>query len=221
MPKPFNSFYWPDFLSELLYPDHGCCLVYSLSNDPYKATIFLLYRTKSGCMFPAQKPGLGNSWCYKVGPTWIKPNLWAASPGIFLEFSHLKVHFTLIGISLSIYNLAVQLLLFKRMGKRERNTMQPWVNNSLTLNLDLCRKRQLSPGRISRHKRKVQHKRRRIQRKKPGKSKMPDARFKSRAFLRLCLNFKTIAPGFSYFNYRWLAISKFRSVYFKSKRWLK
>lgn len=52
-----------------------------------------------------------------------------------------------------------------------RNTLQPWVNNSLTLNLIVCRKRQLNLGRISLLKRKAQHRRKQIQRKKHGKVK--------------------------------------------------
>ena len=62
---------------------------------------------------------------------------------------------------------AVQLpLLIGQHGRTGRNTLQPWVNNSLTLNLIVCRKRQLNPGRISLLKRKAQHRRKRIQRKK-------------------------------------------------------
>ena len=75
------------------------------------------------------------------------------------------------------------------MEERELNTLQPWVNNSLTLNLIVCRKRQLNlgrisllkrkaqlrrklnPGRISLLKRKAQHKGKRIQRKKHAKVK--------------------------------------------------
>ncbi len=49
--------------------------------------------------------------------------------------------------------------------KKGKKTLQPCVNNSLTLNLNLCRKRKLSLGRISLLKRKAQHKRKRIQRK--------------------------------------------------------
>jgi hypothetical protein len=49
-------------------------------------------------------------------------------------------------------------------------------NNSLTLNLILCQKRQLNPGRISLLKRKVQHRRKGIQRQKHGKVKTPRAR---------------------------------------------
>lgn len=58
-----------------------------------------------------------------------------------------------------------------------RNTLQPWVNNSLTLNLIVCRKRQLNLERISLLKRKAQHRRKRIQRKKHGEVKTQGARF--------------------------------------------
>lgn len=60
--------------------------------------------------------------------------------------------------------------------KREENTLQPLVNNSQTLNLILCRKRKLNPERISLQKRKVQHRGRRIQRKKHAKIKAQRAR---------------------------------------------
>jgi hypothetical protein len=52
------------------------------------------------------------------------------------------------------------------MDKREENTLQPFVNNSLTLNLFVCLKRTLNPGRISLQKRKAQPRRKLIQRKK-------------------------------------------------------
>lgn len=84
----------------------------------------------------------------------------------------IKFRFTIIGISLFTYNLAVKLPLLKEQYVRKgENTLQPRVNNSLTLNLKLCRKRQLNLGRISQLKRKAQHKRKRIQRKKRGKVK--------------------------------------------------
>ena len=84
----------------------------------------------------------------------------------------IKYRFTLIGISLFTYSLAVQLPLLKGQHVRTgRNTLQPWVNNSLTLNLIVCQKRQLNPGRISLVRRKAQHRRKRIQRKKHGKVK--------------------------------------------------
>ena len=53
--------------------------------------------------------------------------------------------------------------------RKGRNTLQPWVNNSLILNLNWCQKKQLNPGRISLLKRKAPHRRKRIQRKKHGK----------------------------------------------------
>jgi hypothetical protein len=84
----------------------------------------------------------------------------------------IKFRFIFIGISLFTYSLAVQLPLLKeqhvRMG---RNMLQPRVNNSLTLNLNLCRKRQQNPGKISLVKRKAQHRGKQIQRKKHGKVK--------------------------------------------------
>ncbi len=63
-----------------------------------------------------------------------------------------------------------------------RNTLQLWVNNSLTLNLIVCRKRQLNLGRISLLKGKAQHRRKQIQRKKHGKAKMQRARFTAPGF---------------------------------------
>ena len=69
--------------------------------------------------------------------------------------------------------------------KNGRNTLQPWVNNSLTLNLIVCRKRQLNLGRISLLKRKAQHRRKRIQRKKHGKVKTQSARFTAPGFFLL------------------------------------
>ena len=48
--------------------------------------------------------------------------------------------------------------------------------NSLTLNLIVCQKRTLNPGRISLQKRKAQHRRKRIQRKNYAKTKMQRAR---------------------------------------------
>jgi hypothetical protein len=82
------------------------------------------------------------------------------------------------GISLITYFLAVQLPLLKGQHRRTgRIKLQPGVNNSLTLNLIVCRKRQQNPGRISLLKRKAQHRRKRIQRKKHGKVKTQRARF--------------------------------------------
>jgi hypothetical protein len=57
------------------------------------------------------------------------------------------------------------------MEKREKITLQPFVNNSLTLNLIVCLKRTQNPGRISLQKRKAQHRRRLIQRKKHAEIK--------------------------------------------------
>ena len=81
------------------------------------------------------------------------------------------------------YILAVQLPLLKEQhGRTGRNTLQPGVNNSLTLNLIVCRKRQQNPGRISLLKRKAQHRRKRIQRKKHGKVKTQRALFTAPGF---------------------------------------
>ena len=113
----------------------------------------------------------------------------------------IKYRFTLIGISLFTYSLAVQLPLLKgQHGRTGRNTLQPWVNNSLTLNLIVCQKRQLNQGRISLLKRKAQHRRKRIQRKKHGKVKTQRARFTEPGFfLRFCWSFglRLLAPSFS------------------------
>jgi hypothetical protein len=67
-------------------------------------------------------------------------------------------------------------LLKGQHGRTGRNTLQPWVNNSRTLNLIVCRKRQLNPGRISLLKRKAQRRRKGTQRKKHGKVKTQRAR---------------------------------------------
>jgi len=56
------------------------------------------------------------------------------------------------------------------MDEREKY-LQPWVNISLTFNLIVCRKKQRIPGRISLLKRKAQHRRKRLQRKKHAKFK--------------------------------------------------
>ena len=91
-----------------------------------------------------------------------------------------NIAFTLIGISLFTYSLAVQLPLRKRQhGRTGRNKLQPGVKNSQTLNLIVCRKRQLSPGKISLLKRKAQHRRKRIPRKKHGNVKFQRARYTS------------------------------------------
>jgi hypothetical protein len=60
--------------------------------------------------------------------------------------------------------------------------MQPGINNSLTLNLIVCLKRQLNLKRISLPRRKAPHRRKQIQRKKHGKVKTQKARFTDRAF---------------------------------------
>lgn len=114
----------------------------------------------------------------------------------------IKFRFTLIGISLFTYSLAVQLPLLKGQHVRKgRNTLQPWVNNSLTLNLNLCRKRQLNLGRTSLVKRKALHRRKRIQRKKHGKVKDAESPVHRAGLLFMPLFefwFRTIAPGFSF-----------------------
>ena len=103
----------------------------------------------------------------------------------------IKFRFTLLGISLFTYSQAVQLPLLKGHHLRKsRNTLQPLVNNSLTINLNLCRKRQLNLGRISLVKRKAQHRRKRIQRKKHGKVKDAESPVhRAGLFLCRCLNF--------------------------------
>jgi hypothetical protein len=116
----------------------------------------------------------------------------------------IKFRFTDIGISLSTYTLAVQLPLLKRQHVRTgRNTLQPRVNNSLILNLNLCRKRKLNPERISLLKRKAQHRKKRIQRKKhDAKVKNTESPVHRAGFLFTPLLefwFRTMAPGFSTF----------------------
>jgi hypothetical protein len=110
-----------------------------------------------------------------------------------------KFRFTLIGISLFTYSLAVQLPLLKEQHVRKgRNTLQPSVNNSLTLNLNLCRKRQLNQRRISLLKRKAQHRRKRIQRKKHGKVKDAECPVHRAGLLFMPffeLWFRTVAPS--------------------------
>ena len=85
----------------------------------------------------------------------------------------IKFRFTLIVLSLPTYILAIQQPFLKRIHQgKGRNKMWPWVNKSfITLKLKLCRKKQLNLGRISLLKRKAQHKRKRIQRKKDAKIK--------------------------------------------------
>ena len=107
------------------------------------------------------------------------------------RLSLIKFRFTLIGISLYAYSLAVQLPpLNGQYVRKGRSTLQPGVNNSLTLNSNLCRKRQLNLGRTSLAKRKALHRKKRIQRKKHGKVKDADSPV-HRAGLLLChcLNF--------------------------------
>ena len=65
--------------------------------------------------------------------------------------------------------LAVRLPLLKRPDGRTGRSLQPGLNNLLTLNLIVCRKRQLNLKRISLLKRKAQHRRKRLQRKKDAK----------------------------------------------------
>jgi hypothetical protein len=66
-----------------------------------------------------------------------------------------------------------------------RNIPQPSVNNSLTLNLIVCRKTQLNLKRTSLLKRKAQHRRKLIQRKKHAKIKTQKARFTTPGFFNL------------------------------------
>jgi len=75
------------------------------------------------------------------------------------------------GIYLFTYFLAVLLPLLKRLDGRTGRSLQPGLNNLLTLNLIVCRKRQLNLKRISLLKRKAQHRRKRLQRKKHAKFK--------------------------------------------------
>lgn len=70
------------------------------------------------------------------------------------------------------YSLTVLLPLVKeQLARRGRSSLQLIINNSLILNLIVCQKKQLTLGRISLLKRKAQHRRKRIQRKKHGKVK--------------------------------------------------
>jgi hypothetical protein len=70
---------------------------------------------------------------------------------------------------------------------------------SLTLNLIVCRKRQLNPGRISLLKRKAQHRKKRIQRKKHGKVSNAESPVHSAGLLFTPLEFwfKTSSTKFS------------------------
>jgi hypothetical protein len=65
---------------------------------------------------------------------------------------------------------------------------------SLTLNLIVCQKRTLNPGRISLQKRKAQHRRKRIQRKNYAKTKMQRARLTA-GFLFFLAGFPTRFTG--------------------------
>ena len=57
-----------------------------------------------------------------------------------------NILFTLIGISLFSYSLAVQLPLLKgQHGRTGRNTLQPWVNNSLTSKFNFMSKKKAEP----------------------------------------------------------------------------
>ena len=89
-----------------------------------------------------------------------------------MRLTLIKFRFTLIVLSLPSYILAIHLPLLKGLHQgKGRNKLQPLVNNSLTLKLNLCLKNQLNLGRISLLKRKAQHKRKPIQRKKDAKIK--------------------------------------------------
>ena len=117
-------------------------------------------------------------------------------PGIISELEEMKrlticpsgwprsnIVFTLIGISLPTFSLAVKLPFLKGQdGRTERNILHPWVINSLTLNLILCRKSQPNRKRISLLKRKAPHRRKRIQRKRHAKIKTKWARLSTPGF---------------------------------------
>ena len=79
------------------------------------------------------------------------------------------------------YLLAVQLPLLKSLYRwTGRNTLQPWVNNSLNLNLIVCQKSQLSQKRISLLKRKAPPRGKGAERE--GKVKTQRARFTEPGF---------------------------------------
>jgi hypothetical protein len=114
----------------------------------------------------------------------------------------IKFRFTVIRISLITHTRAAQLPLLKRQhAGTGRNTLQPRVSNSLNLNLNLCRKRKLNPERIRLLKRKAQHRKKRIQRKKQdAKVKNTESPVHRAGLLFTPLLefwFTTIAPGFS------------------------
>jgi hypothetical protein len=113
----------------------------------------------------------------------------------------IKFRFTRIGIPLFTYTLAVRLPLLKGQHERTgRKTLQPRVNNSLILNLNLCRKRKLNPERISLLKRKAPHRKKRIPRKKQdGKVKNTESPVHRAGLLFTPLLefwFRIIAPSF-------------------------
>jgi hypothetical protein len=66
--------------------------------------------------------------------------------------------------------------------------------NSLTLNLIVCQKRTLNPGRISLQKRKAQHRKKRIQRKNYAKTKMQRARLTAGFFPPVVSSLKLSPP---------------------------
>jgi hypothetical protein len=71
------------------------------------------------------------------------------------------------------------------MAHKEKREVHPAAirNNSLTLNLIVCRKRKLNPGRISLQKRKAQHREKLIQRKKHANIKAQRARLTAGLFI--------------------------------------
>ena len=73
-------------------------------------------------------------------------------------------------IYLFTYILTVRLPLLKRLDGRTGRSLQPGLNNLPTLNLIVCRKRQLNLKRISLLKRKAQRRGKRLQRKKHASS---------------------------------------------------
>lgn len=89
-------------------------------------------------------------------------------------------------IYLFTYILAVRLPLLKQLDGRTGRSLQPGLNNLLTLNLIVCRKSQLNLKRISLLKRKAQHRRKRLQRKKHARFKTQRARFTAPGFFLPC-----------------------------------
>ena len=139
-----------------------------------------------------------NNFIAAVGRFWLLPP-WVKNSFCPSYWPWSNILFTLIGISLFSYSLAVQLPLLKRQhGRTGRNTLQPWVNNLLTLNLILCRKKTLNLRRISLLKRKAQHKGKRIQRKKHVRVKMQIARFTAPGFFlrrSWCFGLRLLPPS--------------------------